>query len=157
MVILKDYSNDPNCEVEIILKLVNDSSVKFSINFRSGDNFPRLHKEITCLKDDFIKLLDDIKHLDSSHLSMLEPHDPGLCIYHIPHYGKYYYPQYGFLQIPDNERIESETRYKLIFVLDANDKNNLGTRECGPAFCIIVKREQINEFVQSLKSELSSF
>ncbi|QPA57076.1 hypothetical protein INQ55_12615 [Lysinibacillus sphaericus] len=78
---------------------------------------------------------------------MLEPQDPGLCIYHIP--------EYGFLQVPDNER-ERESRYKLTFVLDAGDKNHLVATACGPALCLIVKMEQINEFVNSLKSEVNS-
>ena len=157
MAILKDYSSDPNCEVEINFNLVNDSSVRFYIYFRGGRDFPRVHKEFACLKEDFFKLLVDLKHFDSIHLSILEPKDPGLSIYHIPHYRKYYYPQYGFLQIPEHERTESETRYKLIFVLDANEKNHFGPRECGPAFCIIVKMEQIIEFVDKLKLEVICF
>jgi len=156
MAVLKDYSSKPNCEVEINLKLVNDSSVKFCIYFRAGRDFPEVHKEIACLKEDFFKLLEDLKLLDSIHLSILEPKDPGLSIYHIPHYGNYFYPQHGFLQIPEHERIESETRYKLIFVLDANEKYHFGPRECGPAFCLIVKMEQILEFVESLKSEVNN-
>lgn len=158
MVILKDCTSKPSCEVELNLKSVDDSSVKFEIYFRSGNSFPVVHSsKINCLKEDFLKLLDDLKQLDNTHLSMLEPQDPGLCIYHIPEYGTYYFPEYGFLQVPDNERCERESLYKLIFVLDAGDKNHLVATACGPALCLIVKMEQINEFVNSLKSEVNSF
>ncbi|MGE7111462.1 hypothetical protein [Lysinibacillus sp. NPDC047702] len=157
MVILKDHSSKPSCEVEIKLKLVNDGSVKFRIDFRTGPAFPEIHTEISCLKRDFLKLLDDLKQIDHTHLSMLEPHDPGLCIYHIPEYGTYYYPEYGLFQVPEHEREENEPRFKLIFVLDAKEKNNYGLRECGPALCLIVKMEQINQFVDSLKLEVTNF
>ncbi|QDQ03227.1 hypothetical protein FOH38_23900 [Lysinibacillus fusiformis] len=157
MAILKDYASKPNCEVEINLTLVNDQSVKFRIDFRSGPAFPEVHTEILCLKRDFFKLLDDLKQIDITHLSMLEHHDPGLCVYHIPQFGKYYYPGYGFLQIPEHERNEWEPRYKLIFVLDAYEKNNFGPRECGPALCLVVKMAQINEFVDTLKLEVNNF
>ena len=49
--ILKDYSSQPSCEVEINLKLVNDESVRFRINFRSRKSFPDVHSEIVCLKE----------------------------------------------------------------------------------------------------------
>ncbi|AVK84088.1 hypothetical protein C3943_11130 [Lysinibacillus sp. B2A1] len=157
MAILKDHSSKPSCEVEIKLILVNDESVKFGIVFRTGPTFPEIHTEISCLKRDFLKLLDDLKRVDHTHLSMLEPHDPGLCIYHIPEYGTYYFPDYGLFQVPEHERQENEPRFKLIFVLDAKEKNNYGLRECGPALCLIVKMEQINQFVDSLKLEVTTF
>ncbi|MGE7998521.1 hypothetical protein ACQKOF_07565 [Lysinibacillus sp. NPDC093190] len=158
MAILKDYSSVPsNCEVEINLKLVNEESVEFFIDFRSGPAFPDVHMEIACLKRDFLKLLDDLQQINNAHLSMLETQDPGLCVYHIPQFGEYYYPDYGILQIPENERDEWEPSYKLIFVLDAGFKNHLRATGCGPSLCLIVKMEQINEFVTSLKSEVNSF
>lgn len=43
MAILKDYSTVPsNCEVEINLKLVNEESIEFRIDLRSGPAFPEL-------------------------------------------------------------------------------------------------------------------
>ncbi|MEK4231393.1 hypothetical protein [Solibacillus sp. FSL H8-0538] len=157
MAILKEYFGHSGCEVEINLTLVNNSSVKFNIYFRSGKSFPDVHSEILCMKCDFLKLVDDLKQIDIMHLSMLEPHDPGLCIYHIPQFGTYYYPGYGVHQLPEHEREERELYYKLIFVLDAGERNNKSATESGPALCLIVKMEQINEFVNSLKSEVNSF
>ncbi|WP_413364555.1 hypothetical protein [Lysinibacillus sp. 3P01SB] len=154
---LRDCSSKHSCEVEINLKLVNSESVKFSISFRSGKVFPEIHTEFTCLKRDFLKLLDDVKQIDNVHLSMLETQDPGLSIYHIPENGIYNFPGYGLFQMPEDERKEREPRYKLIFVLDAGEKNHSRATECGPALCLIVKMEQINEFIKSLKSELNSF
>lgn len=154
---LKEYSYQPNCEVEINLKLVNDQSVRFQIYLRYGKSFPVIHSEIACLKRDFLKLLDDLKHIDSNHLSMLEFHDPGLYIYHVPQYGPYYYPGFGFLHIPEEEREERDSFFRLIFVLDASLVNDNSASECGPALCLRVKMEQINEFVESLKLELNSF
>lgn len=157
MAILTDYASKPDCEVEINLQLVNDESVKFHIHFRSGPAFPEVHTEIVCLKRDFLRLLDDLKQIDIKHLSMLEAHDPGLCIYHIPLFGSYYYPGYGFLQVPEHERDEWEPYYRLIFVLDAGEKNNYRATETGPALCLKVKMEQINEFVACLKLEVNNF
>lgn len=157
MAILKDYSSQPSCEVEINLKLVNDESVRFHIHFRSGKSFPDVHSEIVCLKRDYLILFDALKQIDNIHLGMLEPHDPGLCIYHIPLFGTYYYPGYGTHQIPEHERDEWEPLYRLIFVLDAGELNDRSASECGPALCLKVKMEQINEFVDSLKLELNSF
>ncbi|WP_054769980.1 hypothetical protein [Lysinibacillus parviboronicapiens] len=157
MAILTDYASKPDCEVEINLQLVNDESVKFHIHFRSGPAFPEVHTEIVCLKRDFLRLLDDLKQIDIKHLSMLEAHDPGLCIYHIPLFGSYYYPGYGFLQVPEHERDEWEPYYRLIFVLDAGEKNNYSATETGPALCLKVKMEQINEFVACLKLEVNNF
>ncbi len=71
--------------------MVNEESVKFRIEFRFGPAFPAINTEIYCLKRDFLQLLEDITQLDPAYLSMLEPHDPGLCIYHIPHYGEYFF------------------------------------------------------------------
>ncbi len=141
MVILKDYSSQPSCEVELNLKFVNDESIKFSVHFRSGPAFPVVYSEMQCLIRDFLKLLDDLLKIDYKSLHILEPHDPGLCIYHIPEPGR------GL----------DEPLYKLFFVLDAGEKNNFLATECGPALCIIVKMEQIIEFVSSLKSEIDSF
>jgi len=45
MVILKDYFSQSSCEVEINLVLVNESSVKFNIQFRSGKSFPEPEKD----------------------------------------------------------------------------------------------------------------
>lgn len=147
MVILKDCTKKPSCEVEINIESVNDLSVKFQINFRSGHSFPVVNStKINCLKEDFLKMLSDLKQLDNTHLSMLEPQDPGLCIYHIPQYGTYYFPEYGLL-VPEKE---SELRYKLIFVLDAGDSNYLMATGCGPALCLIAKMEQINDFTDNL-------
>ncbi|UPW82640.1 hypothetical protein [Lysinibacillus sp. Ag94] len=158
MAILKDYSTVPsNCEVEINLKLVNEESIEFRIDLRSGPAFPEAHMEIACLKRDFLKLLDDLQHIDNIHLSMLEFLDPGLCIYHIPEYGTYHFPGYGLFQIPEQERQENEPRIKLIFVLDAGYKNHLRATGCGPSLCLIVKMEQITEFVNSLKQEMDDF
>lgn len=157
MVVLKDSTKKPSCEVELNIESVNDMSVKFEICFRSGHSFPVVHStKINCLKEDFLKMLNDLKQLDNTHLSMLEPKDPGLCIYHIPQFGTYYFPEYGFL-VPENGKCESEYLYKLIFVLDAGDTNHLMATGCGPALCIIVKMEQINEFVDSLISQVNSF
>lgn len=104
-----------------------------------------------------MKLLDDVNQIDNVHVSMLETHDPGLCIYHIPACGIYNFPGYGLFQVPEDEREEREPRYKLIFVLDAGEKNHFIATECGPALCLIVKMGQINEFVKALKLELNSF
>ncbi|RUL52129.1 hypothetical protein [Lysinibacillus antri] len=157
MPILKDCSSKPTCEVEINLVVVNSSSVRFGIYFRTGPAFPEVHMEIACLKKDFLKLLDDLKQIDNTHLSMLEMHDPGLCIYHIPQFGQYYYPEYGIYQVSESERNEFEPLYKLIFSLDANEKNRFGPSECGLALCLVVKLEQIIEFVDSIKSEIYNF
>ncbi|GLC88378.1 hypothetical protein [Lysinibacillus piscis] len=158
MAILKDYSSVPNkCEVEIKLTLANEESVEFLIYFRSGPAFPVVHMEIACLKRDFFKLLDDLQQIDSTHLSMLETHDPGLCIYHIPQFGEYFYPGYGILQIPDSERCEWEPSFKLIFVLDAGYKNHLHATGGGPSLCLTVKMNQIIEFVDDLKIEMNRF
>ena len=157
MAILKDHSSKPSCEVEIKLILVNDESVKFGIVFRTGPTFPEIHTEISCLKRDFLKLLDDLKRVDHTHLSMLEPHDPGLCIYHIPEYGTYHFPGYGLFQMPEQERQENEPRIKLIFVLDAGEKNQLAATGCGPALCLIVKMDQIKEFVECLKVDVNQY
>jgi hypothetical protein len=158
MAILKDYSSVPsNCEVEINLKLVNEESIEFRIDLRSGPAFPEVHMEIACLMRDFLKLLDDLKHIDNIHLSMLEFLDPGLCIYHIPEYGTYHFPGYGLFQMPEQERQENEPRIKLIFVLDADYKNHLRATGCGPSLCLIVKMEQIIEFANSLKQEMDDF
>ncbi|GAB0171811.1 hypothetical protein LSPCS325_52480 [Lysinibacillus sp. CTST325] len=158
MAILKDYSSVPsNCEVEINLKLVNEESIEFRIDLRSGPAFPEVHMEIACLRRDFLKLLDDLQHIDNIHLSMLEFLDPGLCIYHIPEYGTYHFPGYGLFQIPEQERQENEPRIKLIFVLDAGYKNHLRATGCGPSLCLVVKMEQIIEFANSLKQEIDDF
>jgi len=157
MALLKDYYNQPSCEVEINLVLVKDSSVKFNIQFRLGKSFPELSSEITCLRRDFVKLLDDLRQIDLKHLSMLEPHDPGLCIYHIPLFGTYFNPGYGLYQVPEHERDEWDPYYRLFFVLDAGERNNHIASETGPAICLKVKMEQINEFVDGLKSELKNF
>ncbi|WP_253734819.1 hypothetical protein [Lysinibacillus fusiformis] len=124
MPVLKDYVDQSNCAVEINLVLVNDSSVKFNIQFRSGHCFPEISSEIVCMRKDFLKLLDDLRKIDTKHLSMLEANDPGLCIYHIPLFGSCYYPEHGLLQIPEHERDEWEPYYRLIFVLDAGERNN---------------------------------
>lgn len=157
MAILKGYFSQSSCEVEIKLKLVSDSSVKFIIYFRFGESFPEVQSEILCMKRDFFKLLEDLEQIDIMHLSMLEPNDPGLCIYHIPQFGTYYYPGFGVHQLPENEIEERELYYKLIFVLDAGEINNKSATECGPAICLVVKLEQIAEFVNNLKSELINF
>ncbi|MGE7111979.1 hypothetical protein [Lysinibacillus sp. NPDC047702] len=157
MALLKDYFNQPNCEVEINLVLVNESSVKFNIQFRSGKNFPEVFTEIVCLRRDFLKLLDDLRQIDLMHLSMLEPHDPGLCIYHIPLFGSYYYPGHGLHQVPEHERDEWDPYYRLFFVLDAGERNDHSASETGPGLCLKVKMEQINEFVDCLKSEVNNF
>ncbi|KOY80182.1 hypothetical protein MHB44_22195 [Lysinibacillus sp. FSL H8-0500] len=157
MALLQDYFDQPICEVEINLVVVNESSVKFNIKLRSGNCFPEISSEIVCMRKDFLKLLDDLRQIDTKHLSMLETHDPGLCIYHIPLFGSYYYPGHGFLQIPEHERDEWEPYYRLIFVLDAGEKNNHSASETGPALCLKVKMEQINEFVESLLSEVNRF
>ena len=82
---------------------------------------------------DYLILLDALKQIDNIQLSMLEPHDPGLCIYHIPLFGTYYYPGYSTHQIPEQERNEWKPLYRLIFVLDAGERNNYRATECGPA------------------------
>ena len=84
MALLKEYSSNSCCEVELNIILVNEGSVRFRIEFRYGPAFPAIHTEIYCLKRDFLQLLEDMTQLKPTHLSMLEPHDPGLCIYHIP-------------------------------------------------------------------------
>ncbi|MGE7696664.1 hypothetical protein ACQKNC_21635 [Lysinibacillus sp. NPDC094177] len=158
MAILKDCFNVPsNCEVEINLKLVNEESVEFYINLRSGPTFPEVHMEIACLRRDYLKLLDDLQHIDNIHLSILEFLDPGLCIYHIPEYGTYHFPGYGLFQMPEQEKQENEPRIKLIFVLDAGYKNHLLATGCGPSLCLIVKMEEITEFANSLKQEMDDF
>jgi len=135
MAILKDCSSKPSCEVELNIKFVNDESVKFRIDFSSGPAFPEVNTEIACLKRDFLKLLDDLQH--------------------IPEYGTYHFPGYGLFQMPEQERQENEPRIKLIFVLDAGEKNHFTATGCGPALCLIVKMEQIKEFVDSLKMEVN--
>lgn len=157
MAILKEYASKKSCEVEINVNLVNEESVKFQIHFRFGKSFSVVHAEIVCLKRDFLRLLDDLEQLDIMHLSMLEFHDPGLCIYHIPYYGPYYYPNHGFLHIPEEDRAERDTYFTLIFVLDAGELNNRITTGCGPSLCIKVKKEQIIEFVESLRLEVNRF
>ena len=159
MPILKDYSSKPNCEVEINVISVDSSSTCFDLYFRTGPAFPEVHMEIRCLKEDFLKLLDDLKQIDNKHLSMLEMHDPGLCIYHIPQFGPYYYPNYGIFQVSESERNDFPPLYKLIFTLDAREKNRCqyGALECGLALCIVVKLEQIIEFVDSIKSQMKNF
>ena len=157
MALLKEYSSNSCCEVELNIILVNEGSVKFRIEFRYGPAFPAIHTEIYCLKRDFLQLLEDMTQLKPTHLSMFEPHDPGLCIYHIPHYGQYFYPGYGIFQIPEEEREETAPRYKLMFVLDAYEWNHYGARECGPALCIIVTMEQIQVFVNRLQADVTNF
>ncbi|MED3802274.1 hypothetical protein P4562_10085 [Lysinibacillus xylanilyticus] len=157
MAILKDCSSKPSCEVELNIKFVNDESVKFHIDLRFGHAFPEVNTEIVCLKRDFLKLLDDLQHIDNIHLSMLEFLDPGLCIYHIPEYGTYHFPGYGLFQMPEQERKENEPRIKLIFVLDAGEKNHLVATECGPALCLIVKMDQIKEFVECLIVDVNQY
>lgn len=157
MAILKDDSRHPSCEVELNILMVNEESVKFRIEFRFGPAFPAINTEIYCLKRDFLQLLEDITQLEPAYLSMLEPHDPGLCIYHIPHYGECFFPGYGIFQIPKEEREEAEQRYKLVFVLDAYEKNHHGARECGPALCIIVTMEQIRVFITTLREQVKKF
>ena len=83
---------------------------------------------------------------------MLEHKDPGLCIYHIPQFGTYYFPNYGIL-VPEKE---SDLRYKLIFVLDAGEMNLRRATECGPALCLIARMEQINEFANSLIAQVNN-
>jgi len=141
MAILRDCTSIPSCEVELNIHRVTDESLKFDIHLRSGHNFPEIHSKIACLKRDFLRMLEDLKQIDNKNLSILDFHDPGLCIYHIPEDGRY----------------ENEVRYKLIFVIDAGEKNHFRSTECGPAICLIVNMGQINEFVNSLKSELISF
>ena len=156
MVILKDCISKPSCEVELNIESVNDMSVEFDIYFRFGSSFPAIHStKLKCLKEDFILMLKDLSRLDNTHLSMLEHKDPGLCIYHIPQFGTYYSPEYGFL-VPEKQE-ESEHHYKLIFVLDAGEINHFLATGCGPAICLIVKRNQINEFVDSLISQINIF
>lgn len=157
MAILRNYSNTPTCEVEINITMVNTESVRFRIDLRFGPSFSSIHTELLCLKRDFLKLLVDLKQLEPTHLSMLEPHDPGLCIYHIPHYGQYFVPDYGIFQIPEDAREEEETRYKLLFVLDAYEMNKFGSTECGPALCLIVTMEQIHEFANSLHTQVMNY
>ena len=153
MAILKDYTEQPTCEVEVNIESVNDMSVKFNICFRSGHSFPAVHsKSIRCLKEDFLEMLSDLKRLNNTYLSMLEHKDPGLCIYHIPQFGTYYYPNYGLL-VPEKER---DLRYRLIFVLDAGELNHRMATECGPALCLIVRMEQINEFANSLIAQVNT-
>lgn len=154
MVILKDCTTKPSCEVELNIESFNDISLKFSIYFRFGSSFPAIQStKILCLKEDFLRMLKDLKQLDNTQLSMLEHKDPGLCIYHIPQFGNYYYPGYGVL-VPEAQK-ESEHYYKLIFVLDAGEINNFIATGCGPAVCLIVKQDQINEFVDSLISQIN--
>lgn len=154
MTILKDYTEKQSCEVELNIESVNDRSVKFNICFRSGHSFPAVNsKTILYLKEGFLEMLSNLKQLNNTHLSMLEHKDPGLCIYHIPQFGTYYYPNYGLL-VPEKE---SDFRYKLIFVLDAGDTNHLMATECGPALCLIVRMEQINEFADSLIAQVNTF
>ena len=155
MAILKEYSSNPGCEVELTITLVNEGSVRFRIDLRFGTAFPTIHTEILCIKRDFFQLLEDLKQLDHRHLSMIEPHDPGLCIYHIPRYGPYFVPGRGILQLPEEE--VEEPLYKLMFVLDAYERNNLGSRECGPALCLTVSRDQIYMFVNLLREEVMNF
>ncbi len=141
MAILKECTSKPSCEMELNIQLANDESIKFDISFRSGKSFPDIYTKIACLKRDFLKMLDDLKSVDNIHLKILDFHDPGLCIYHIPEYGRY----------------EGEQRYKLIFVIDAGEKNHFRSTECGPALCIIVNMKQINGFVSELKSDIINF
>lgn len=141
MAILRECTSIPSCEVEVNIHRVTEQSVEFEIHFRSGQSFPVVHSKILVLKDDFLRLLEDLKQIDNINLSILDFHDPGLCIYHIPEHGRY----------------ENEIRYKLIFVIDAGGKNHFRSTECGPALCLIVNMEQINEFVGSLMSELNDF
>ncbi len=158
MVILKDSTKEPGCEVELKIESVNNRSrsVKFNICFRSGHSFPDVHsKPINCLKEDFLEMLSDLKQLDNTYLSMLEHKDPGLIVYHIPQFGTYYSPTYGFL-IPEKEAV-SEHRYTLIFVLDAGEMNNFMATGCGPALCLTVTLKQINEFADSLISQVNNF
>ena len=157
MAILSNYSRTPTCEVEINITLVNEESVRFRIDFRFGLSFSTIHTELLCLKRDFMKLLVDLKQLEPTHLSMLEPHDPGLCIYHIPHFGQYFVPGYGIFQISEDAREEEETRYKLLFVLDAYELNKYGSTECGPALCLVVTMDQIHKFANSLHAEVMDF
>ncbi len=138
---LRECTRKPSCEVEINLILVTDESVNFEIHFRSGNSFPEIQSKIVCLRRDFLRLFGDLKQIDNINLKTLDFHDPGLCIYHIPEHGRY-----------DNEPL-----YKLIFVIDAGEKNHFISTDCGPALCLIVSMKQINEFVSSLKSELNSF
>lgn len=141
LAILRECTGKPSCEVEINLQLVTDESVDFEIHFRSGNSFPEIHSKLACLKRDFIRLLEDIKQIDNINLKILDFHDPGLCIYHIP----------------EHERYDNEPRYKLIFVIDAGEKNHFISTDCGPALCLIVSMEQINEFANSLELELNNF
>lgn len=140
MAILREVTNRPSCEVEINLQLVTEESVDFEIHFRSGGSFPEIQTKIVCLKRDFIKLLEDIKKVNNKDIKILDFHDPGLCIYHIPEY----------------ERYDNEPRYKLIFVIDAGEKNHFISTDCGPALCLRTSMEQINEFVSNLILELNS-
>ena len=156
MVILKDDPKDPICEVELNIESVTEQSVAFHICFRSGHIFPTVQsKRIRCLKEDFLEMLSDLKQLNNTHLSMLEHKDPGLCIYHIPHFGTYYYPTHGFF-VPDKVCV-SECQYTLIFVLDAGEMNHLRATGNGPALCLKVNMEQINEFSESLAHQVNSF
>ncbi|MER2169471.1 MAG: hypothetical protein ABS938_02435 [Psychrobacillus psychrodurans] len=152
MAILKDYTEQPTCEVELNIESVNDVSVKFNICFRSGHSFPAVQSTILCLKEDFLEMLRDLKQLNNTYLTMLEHKDPGLCIYHIPQFGTYYFPNYGIL-VPEKE---SDLRYKLIFVLDAGEMNLRRATECGPALCLIARMEQINEFANSLIAQVNN-
>ncbi|QPQ33129.1 hypothetical protein JNUCC51_02245 [Lysinibacillus sp. JNUCC 51] len=156
MAILKDCSSKPSCELELNIKFVNEESIEFRIDLRSGPAFPEVHMDIACLRRDFLKLLDDLQHIDNIHLSMLEFLDPGLCIYHIPEYGTYHFPGYGFFQMTEQERQENEPRIKLIFVLDAGEKNQSAATGCGPALCI-VKMDQIKEFVETLIVDVNQY
>lgn len=142
MAILKDCTSIP-CEVEIAIHRVTEQSVGFDIHFRSGQSFPEIHSKTFVLKDDFLRLLEDLKkQIDNINLSILDFNDPGLCIYHVPEYKMYE---------------EEEQRYRLIFVIDAGEMNHFRSTRCGPALCLIVNKNQINEFVNSLKLELSNF
>lgn len=47
-----------------------------------------------------------MRDVDNINLKVLDFHDPGLSIYHIPEYTRY----------------ENDQRYKLIFVIDAGEK-----------------------------------
>ncbi|MNH36539.1 hypothetical protein D3C79_973370 [compost metagenome] len=59
--------------------------------------------------------------------------------------------------MPEHERDEWEPYYRLFFVLDAGEKNDHSASETGPALCLKVQMEQINEFVDSLKLEVNNF
>ena len=73
--------------------------------------------------------------------------------------GQYFYPNYGIFQVSESEINDFEPLYKLIFTLEAKEKNGCpyGASECGLALCIVVKLEQIIEFVESIKSQIKNF